>query len=139
MLGVLTLLVAGGAAFGAYKVMGRNEAAPVITSAPVTPPPPVTAAMTATATAAPVIAPAGKTVRVAILPLDAAVEVDGVKATAKDGMVEIVGGLGTVHRVHISKGADQFTDDVAVTQQGAVPAKLELKTTDKKLPKAPPR
>ncbi len=140
MLGVLTLLVGGGAAFGAYTLMGQKEAAPVITSAPVTPALPIiTAVMTATAMAAPVIAPAGKTVRVAILPLDAAVEVDGVKATAKDGMVEIVGGLGTVHRVHLSKGADQFTDDVAVTQQGAVPAKLELKTTAKKIQQPPQR
>ena len=37
-----------------------------------------------------------------------------------------------MHRVHITKGADQITEDVAVTQQGAVPAKLELKTTEKK-------
>jgi serine/threonine-protein kinase len=140
-MGLIALLVAGGAAVGAYTVMGRN-AAPAITSAPITPPPPVTApiALTATATAAatvaPVVAPAGKTARVAILPVDATVEVDGVKATIKDGTIEIIGGLGTVHRVHIAKGADQITEDVAVTQQGAVPAKLELKTTEKKPPKA---
>ena len=136
-MGMIAALVAVGAAFGAYRVMGK-AAAPVVTSAPVVAPPPTTPtiALTATATAAPPIAPAGKTVRVAILPLDATVEVDGVKATAKDGMIEIVGGLGTVHRVHIVKGADQITEDVAVTQQGAVPARLELKTTAKPAPKA---
>ena len=139
-MGLIALLVAGGAAVGAYTVMGR-AAAPVLTSTSVAPPPPVTAAMVATApptatVITPVVTPAGKTVRVSVLPLDATVEVDGVKATAKDGMIEIAGGLGTVHRVHIAKGDDQITDDVAVTQQGAVPAKLELKTTAKKPPKA---
>ena len=139
-MGLVALLVAGGAAVGAYKVMG-SAAAPAITSTPVAPPPPVTAAIAVTATSAPMIAQGGKTVRVAILPLDATVEVNGVKATVTDGMIEIAGGLGTVHRVHISRGADQITEDVAVTQQGAVPAKLELKTTlktpEKKPPKAP--
>jgi len=137
-MGVIAALVAGGAAVGAYKVMGKS-AAPVVTSAPVVAPPATTPtiALTATATAAPPIAPAGKTVRVAILPLDATVEVDGVKATAKDGMIEIVGGLGTVHRVHIVKGDNQITEDVAVTQQGAVPARLELKTTAKPALKPP--
>jgi eukaryotic-like serine/threonine-protein kinase len=134
-MGVIALLVAGGAAVGAYTVMGKT-ADPVGTSAPVVAPPIVTAAIAtaaATATAAPpVAAPTGKTVRVAILPLDATVEVDGVKATAVGGMIEIAGSLGTVHRVHITRGADQITEDVAVTQQGAVPAKLELKTTEKK-------
>jgi serine/threonine-protein kinase len=142
-MGALAALVAGGAAFGAYKVMGKT-AAPVVTSAPdvapPTPTPTVAIATAATATAAPPpIAPTGKAVRVAILPLDATVEVDGVKATAKDGMIEIAGGLGTVHRVHITKGTDQITEDVAVTQQGAVPAKLELKTTAKTPAKPAPR
>ena len=137
-MGVIAALVAGGAAVGAYEVMGKS-AAPVLTVAPVVAPPPTppTIALTATATAAPTIAPAGKTVRVAVLPLDATVEVDGVKATAKDGTIEIVGGLGTVHRVHIVKGDNQITEDVAVTQQGAVPARLELKTTAKPPPRAP--
>ena len=138
-MGVIAALVAVGAAFGAYEAVSK-PAAPVVTSASIVAPPPTTPtiAITATATAAPPpIAPAGKTVRVAILPLDATVEVDGVKATAKDGMIEIAGGLGTVHRVHIVKGADQITEDVAVTQQGAVPARLELKTTEKKLIKVP--
>ena len=131
----IALLVAGGAAVGAYKVMG-NAAAPVGTSAPIVAPLPtmmaaVEVTATATVTTAPVAPPTGKTVRVAILPLDATVEVDGVKATAVGGMIEITGSLGTVHRVHIVKGADQITEDVAVTQQGAVPAKLELKTTAK--------
>jgi serine/threonine-protein kinase len=142
-MGMIAAFVAVGAAFGAYKVMGKT-AAPVVTSEPVVAAPTTTTttpptAITATATAAPPpIAPAGKTVRVGILPLDATVEVNGVKATAKDGMIEIAGGLGTVHRVHIVKGADQITEDVAVTQQGAVPAKLELKTTATKPTPKPP-
>ncbi|MEP7126906.1 MAG: protein kinase [Byssovorax sp.] len=137
-MGLIAVLVAGGAAVGAYQVMGK-AAVPAVTSDPVVvPPPPTTPTVAITATAAPPVVPAGKTVRVAILPLDATVEVDGVKSTVvKDGSIEIVGGLGTVHRVHITKGADQVTEDVAVTQQGAVPSKLELKLSAKTPIKAP--
>ena len=88
-MGVIALLVAGGAAVGAYTVMGKT-AGPAGTSAPVVAAPIVTAVIaTAVETviaAPPVAAPTGKTVRVAILPLDATVEVDGVKATAVGGI-----------------------------------------------------
>ena len=126
-LSLAAILVVAGAAAGAYKVLALDTAA-APTAAPLAVPLPViTAAATpplATSTAAP---PRAKTVRVGILPADATVDVDGAIAPVKEGAIEIAGGLGTVHRVHITKGADQVTEDVAVTQQGAVPSKLELK------------
>ncbi|MFS8067830.1 MAG: hypothetical protein ACMG6S_15820, partial [Byssovorax sp.] len=137
-LGVVAGIIAVGAAFGVYRVMEADTSAPVVASAPSAPPPPVVApAVDPTAEVAKVAAPGAKTVRVGILPLDATVEVDGEKATVSDGGVEIAGGLGTVHRVHITRGDDQVTEDVAVTQQGAVPAKLELKTSAPKGLKGP--
>ena len=135
-LGVVGGILAVGAAFGVYRVMEADTSAPVVASA--APPPPVAApAVVPTAEVAKVAAPGPKTVRVGILPLDAIVEVDGARATMSDGGVEIAGGLGTVHRVHITRGDDQVTEDVAVTQQGAVPAKLELKTSAPKGLKGP--
>ena len=136
-LGVLAGLIAVGGAFGVYKAVGADSSAVVVASAPIAPPPVVATATAKAAAAAPIAAPGSKTVRVGILPLDAVVDVDGEKAPVTDGGIEIVGNLGTVHRVHITKGQDQVTEDVAVTQQGAVPAKLELKPSAPKGPKGP--
>jgi serine/threonine-protein kinase len=61
-----------------------------------------------------------------ILPTDATVEIDGEKAEAHDGVLDVVGALGSVHRVRLSKDKNQFEGDVSVTEAGAMPPKLEL-------------
>jgi eukaryotic-like serine/threonine-protein kinase len=137
-LGVLAGLVAVGATFGVYTALSGDSTAPVVASAPSAPPPATAPPAAPTAPAARTAAPGEKTVRVGILPLDADVDVDGEKAPLKDGGIEIIGSLGTVHRVHITKGQDQVTEDVAVTQQGAVPARLELKPSAPKALKGAP-
>lgn len=135
-LALVAILVVAGAAVGAYQLL-ETDSAVAPTSAPVAVPLPVLATAAPTLVPTPTAAPTSpKTVRVGILPVDALVDVDGETVVVKDGAIAIAGGLGTVHRVHISKGADQVTEDVAVTQQGAVPAKLELKASVAKPGKA---
>ena len=77
---------------------------------------------------APVVTPAApqRTVKLVILPDDATVEIDGVAATASDGIVEIVGALGSVHKVRLSVGGAEIKREVVVTETGALPAKVEL-------------
>ncbi len=128
---MLAGLIAVGAAFGIYEVVGADRSAGVVASAPIAPPPVASEdgrADSGSRADRRADRRAGREDReVGILPLDAIVDVDGEKAPVTDGGIEIIGSLGTVHRVHITKGEDQVTEDVAVTQQGAVPAKLELK------------
>lgn len=84
------------------------------------------------ASAAPSGAPSSEAVRHAnlvILPHDAAVEVDGAKAASQDGVVEIAGALGSVHRVKLSKDGQEKTAEVVLGESGAEPPKVELVLT----------
>ena len=76
-------------------------------------------------------------VRVVVIPDDAEVEVEGKAVEAKNGILEITGVLGSVHKVVIKKGGGETEADVVVTQTGALPAKLEVKVGKKvKIPRA---
>jgi serine/threonine-protein kinase len=128
-LGVSALALVGAALGGMYLYM-RGHAAPAqaqvvpTTSAPASvvavPPPPPTPPVPAVDTTM-------RRVKVVILPRDAQLEVEDepVKLN-KDGLLEISGTLGTVHRVHVHKGKLETTADVIVTQDGASPPKIEL-------------
>ena len=61
-----------------------------------------------------------------IFPGDASVEVDGKQATSHDGVVEIAGAIGSVHRVRVSKDGHEKTTDVVLGDSGAEPPKVEL-------------
>jgi serine/threonine-protein kinase len=73
-------------------------------------------------------------VKVVVLPEDATVEIDGAKAEARDGVVEVVGPLGSVHRIRLTKDKNQFEGDVSVTEAGAMPPKLEMPVVAKTAP-----
>jgi eukaryotic-like serine/threonine-protein kinase len=122
-------LVGIGMGLGVYKVMGpQTQATPadaVITSAPRATPAKAPAAPSALASS-PDKGPEARTVKVAILPASAEVEVEGTTVVPKDGTIEITGGLGTVHRVRVRRGAAQLTENVVVTAEGALPARIEL-------------
>jgi serine/threonine-protein kinase len=97
--------------------------------APPAPPPapvPTVAAAPAETAAAPT-SMAVRRVRLVVLPADAQVEIEGAPTPMKDGMVEISGSLGSVHRVRVFKGKNELTQDVIVTDVGAAPPKVELK------------
>src|SRR5262249_9440005 len=81
------------------------------------------------ATASPPVAPLAeerRRVHLVVLPKDASVEVDGAAARSRDGVVEIAGKLGSVHRVRLWKGKLELEGDVSVTESGAIPPKLDL-------------
>jgi serine/threonine-protein kinase len=61
-----------------------------------------------------------------IFPLDASVEVDGAAVAAQDGVVELNGALGSVHRVRLSKNGQEKVAEVVLGEAGAEPPKVEL-------------
>jgi serine/threonine-protein kinase len=67
-----------------------------------------------------------RTVKLVVLPGEASVEVDGAPATAIEGAVEVVGALGSVHKVRIRSGAAEVLREVVISEQGALPPKIEL-------------
>jgi serine/threonine-protein kinase len=131
--GLAAALVAVLGIGGTYALMTHN-AAPIATIAPVqqaAPPPPVAPPPPAT-TPAPVVvaAPpadaAPKRVKLVIMPPDAVAEVEGVRTIAKNGIIEITGAPGSVHRVKLTKGKTETEVEVIVTESGAMPPKVEL-------------
>ncbi|AUX43371.1 protein kinase [Sorangium cellulosum] len=70
--------------------------------------------------------PAVRRVKVAVMPGDVSVEVDGWPARVEGGEVEIVGALGSAHRVRIFNGKSELTGVVHVTAAGASPPRLAL-------------
>lgn len=67
-----------------------------------------------------------KHVKIVVMPTDAQVEVDGSQVTNKNGVVEIVGMLGSVHKVRLIKYTNEATTDVVVTDVGADPVMVRL-------------
>jgi serine/threonine-protein kinase len=124
---MLALAAIGAAGIAVYVATARapkSQPAAEVVAAKVAPPP--------TASAAPLVEPAAsstpttRTVQLVVEPKDAKVEVDGVAAIATDGIVDIKGTLGSVHNVHLAKGASEDTGQVVVTDSGASPPKIEL-------------
>ncbi len=135
----MPLVIAAVALVGAIGVGGwvalRKEApvpvtaAQTATAAPMpTPPPAPTPAPTPSAapSTAPAVDTSPRRVVVVIQPKDAQVEIEGEKATAKNGLLEITGTLGSVHRVRVFRGTHEVTTDVIVTEYGAKPPNIEL-------------
>ena len=77
-------------------------------------------------------APKPKRVQVVILPGDAKVTVEGKPVTLRNGMLELVGIQGSVHRVTVKKLGGETTEDVVITERGALPLKIEVKAGVKK-------
>ncbi len=110
----LALLLAGAAA--AY-VLARPT--PDVTATTTTPPP----------SATPAAPSKTRTVRLVVIPADATVDVEGTPVVARDGLVEIRGALGSVHAVHVKAGDVETSPNVVVTEDGALPPKIELHPT----------
>jgi serine/threonine-protein kinase len=102
------LLLAGAAA--AYVFARPSPVAPTVAVAPTTSAGPTKA----------------RTVRLVVIPADATVEIEGTPVVPKDGLVEIHGALGSVHAVHVKAGDDETTTSIVVTEDGAIPPKIEL-------------
>lgn len=121
-------LVLGAFGLVAYKI-GSHSATPASGSEPV-----VAAVVASVASAAPpvVVAPTPppdeRTVRLAVEPADARVEVDGRATPVKEGGIELHGVNGSVHHVRLFKGAQETIAEVAITRLGAVPPRMQVET-----------
>ena len=132
-----------GLAVGGLAVVGAGIAAALSFNKPPAPVPtqPVTTVATLVGAAAVTVTPGSaqpppppapvdtsmRRVKVVILPIDATIDIEGVPAKLdKDGLLEISGTLGSVHRVHVKKLKKEATTDVIVTQDGASPPKIDL-------------
>lgn len=100
-----------------------NPAAPPAES---TPPPAPEKASSAPPVPAPTASAEVRSVSLAVLPPGVSVEVDGSPVTPTDGKVVITGALGSTHRVRLSLGHLEDEKEVAITDSGALPAKMVL-------------
>jgi eukaryotic-like serine/threonine-protein kinase len=121
--------VAAVATAGVIYFSRTPDPPPVAVAATATPPPIPTSAAAAPASA-PAVTPAPeasmRTVKVQIVPSEAQVEVEGNKVASVEGVIEITGGLGSVHHVKISKGTVHTQKEVVITAEGPKPPKVEL-------------
>jgi len=99
--------------------VATTSVAPPPTSAPANtvPAPDTTSLPTATAVSE-------KTVTVAILPANAQVEVDGTRRELGAQGLSLTGPLGAVYVVKVSSGSGETTQRVAITEGGAIPARI---------------
>ena len=65
-------------------------------------------------------------VRLRVTPDWASVEVDGIAVAVRDGFVDINGPLGTKHRVRIFLGEREAAYEVAITDDGPLPERVDL-------------
>ena len=76
--------------------------------------------------------PTAQVLKHEVSPADATVEVDGVAAPVTDGFVEVKGALGSTHPVRLTKGDASRVQQVAITDSGPFPPKVELEAPEKK-------
>jgi hypothetical protein len=67
-----------------------------------------------------------KAVALAIVPADATVDIDGVGVRVENGVVLLTGTIGSTHAVSVTAGGRHTTVQVAVTEGGSIPARVEL-------------
>jgi serine/threonine-protein kinase len=91
---------------------------------------PLVAIVSPAPSSTPSAAPIGtaRTVTVTVTPPTASIEVDGAPASATNGVLEIHGTLGSTHHVRVFAGKKETLANVVVSEDGAVPAKVDLDT-----------
>ena len=117
-------LGAVGVTLMAKKPAAAAEAPHVDTVPPPVAPPTAPPAETATP-APPVVAVADLVVSVKV-PKSSTVEVDGKKVSVENGVIELTGPLGSVSSVHVVTSTGDTTQNVAITGNGALPAKITV-------------
>jgi len=131
--GVLAAIGIAGIGFAVMAKKHANAAQPVATPVIATPatPVPVTTPEPAPVppAAATSTAPSERSVTLAISPANATVEVDGQKRTVTNGNIEIQGPIGGVVSVKVTAGSTASTQNVAITEGGAIPPKVIAGTT----------
>jgi serine/threonine protein kinase len=130
----LGVVVAGTIGFYALRgVIMPPPPAPAAQAAPAPVPTPAPVDTTPVTTVTP--APNDRSVKLVVIPDDAKVTVDGQPVKVKNGVVEISGPLGSVHKVKLSSGKQEAEEDVVVTEIGAQPPKVAVDPVAAGLPK----
>ena len=114
--GAVVALIVGGVI---YMSVNKSSASSVTSHA-------ATAAIETSAAMSANAAPSATSIVAVLVPPSATVQVDGVAAPSKDGLVMISGALGSTHSVRVAVGTIEITREVAITQSGAVPARIDL-------------
>jgi len=128
-LGLGTLAALGIGGYFLFFRQPTNVVTPVANPTIVVTVAPTTPTVATTTSSAPAVAPADltpKRFKLVVVPTDVKVEIDGKIAKNDRGIVDINGTLGSVLRVKITKGRQDYTTDVAVTETGLLPPKVEL-------------
>jgi serine/threonine-protein kinase len=112
----VAVVLAGAVVWGLATQLRQRPAEPSPTAAAAPPVPSV----------APSASPAPSStgawhVQVRVIPPTATVDVDEVSAVVTDGSVDVVGDLGSVHKVHLRGGGRETTVEVIVAEDGARP------------------
>ncbi len=112
-------------AASAIWLLSPREQPPVAVNAAVNAPVPPRALASATlASAEPKREPQTRSFTIEAGPPDARISVDDQPVQARDGTVSIEGALGSIHEVRITRGGKTFTQQVVLTVQGPVPARV---------------
>ena len=127
----VVLAAGGGAAYWGLLQRQVGDAQSLASAStlvtPETTPSVPTATPSAVPTAAQSAAPAAeRTVELAVGPRGVVVQVDGTPVETKNGVIALRGTLGSTRKVLLRLGEQQLTRDVAITEGGALPDKLEL-------------
>lgn len=72
------------------------------------------------------LGPKGRRVKIIVLPGDASVEIDGIAARRRNGVIELAGKVGDVRHLRVRKGAEQLQQDVTIEDAGVSPAVVDL-------------
>jgi serine/threonine-protein kinase len=78
--------------------------------------------------------PGEKTVTVTITPPNATVEIDGQRRALTNGVLELRGVPGAVQGVKVSANGVELSENVAITENGAIPSKIAVTTTSTSTP-----
>jgi len=131
----VALVVASGVAIWSLSRRDHVESPPAVASSST----PIASLSSASASAT---APATieRHVEVHVQPPNASVEVDDVAAVVTNGTVNVVGDLGSVHKIRLRAGAREATVEVIVAEDGARPriASMNDLHPASTLPPAPP-
>lgn len=117
------VLVLGGGGLAAYRLT-KAPAAPAVSAeanASALPAAPAAPAPLATERIIEI-----RSVQLAVVPATVIAEIDGVTAPVSNGMITLTGASGSVHQVRLRSGENEVTNNVVISEAGAVPNKLEL-------------
>jgi eukaryotic-like serine/threonine-protein kinase len=122
----VAVLLAVAGVMAAVGLAGIGAAVMAKKSAAAAHPPAATATATLEPIASAPVPARERTVTLLVSPPNASVEVDGQKREAVQGAVEIKGVPGAVVSVHLAAGGAETTQNVAITEGGAIPPRLTV-------------